>query len=145
MQPDLEFHIDATLLPVACRIQVRQRLRVAFRAHKGRAEWRQGFHGHDPGRDGAGEIFGQERTQRLVFPGLQIARRPVVEQHQAKRVVLCLVHDNGLAKRIALAHEHAELQLVVQPLAGAQGRRLVVRPFGLALRARKHLAAHAYR
>ena len=38
----------------------------------------------DPGRNRGGEVLAQKGTQRLVFPGLQIARRPVVEQAQAE-------------------------------------------------------------
>jgi hypothetical protein len=41
---------------------------------------------HDPGRDAAGEALAQERPQRLVFPGLDVARRPVVEQHQTEEL-----------------------------------------------------------
>jgi len=31
---------------------------------------------NDPGRDGGGEVFGVERAERDVFPGLNVACRP---------------------------------------------------------------------
>ncbi|RYF66813.1 MAG: hypothetical protein EOO22_20425, partial [Comamonadaceae bacterium] len=55
---------------------------------RGCAKRRQRFHGHDPRRQRAREILGEERPERLVFPGLQIARRPVVEQAHAEQVLL---------------------------------------------------------
>jgi hypothetical protein len=34
----------------------------------------------DPGRDAGGEAFAEERAKRLVFPGLNVASGPVVEE-----------------------------------------------------------------
>ena len=73
------------------------------------------------------EILGQKRAQRLIFPGLDVARRPVVEQ---ARPAICfrLGRCRWLAKVIALADPYAELQLVVEPLAPARGLDRRARP-----------------
>jgi hypothetical protein len=93
-QQHFQFDIEGATGLVALVQQVRQRLRVAFRARRlGAAERLQRFGGHHPGRDAGDEALGQERPQRLVFPGLDIARRPVVEQAETGDVL------GGIANR----------------------------------------------
>ena len=55
------------------------------------------FQRHDPRRDAGAEIFRQKRTERLVFPRLNIARAPVVHQDQAKNVVGRAIDRHRLA------------------------------------------------
>ncbi len=62
------------------------------------------------------EVLGQERAERLVFPGLDVARRPVVQQAEAGDVLGRLVDRDGPAQRVAGPDPDAELQLVVEPL-----------------------------
>ena len=94
--------VDAAPFPVFRRTQVRQRFGIAIRPlERGHAKRRQRLHGHDPGRDGGGKALGQERSQRLIFPGLNVARRPVVEQAQAEDVRFRLGDRDRLAQIIA--------------------------------------------
>src|SRR5690606_26777493 len=103
----------------------------------------QRFARDDPWRDGAGEILGQEGAERLVFPGLQVARRPIVEQAQPEQVVVGPFQRDAFAGRIALAYENAEFQFVVQPRAGPEtGRLACAGRAGLADRPREGLARY---
>ena len=43
--------------------------------------------GHDPRRDGRGEVLGAKRAERHVLELLHITRRPVVAQHEAEDAV----------------------------------------------------------
>ena len=138
----LQFHLQRQVegagQPVRLALQVGQGAGVAAfdrRAGEGGAKRRQRLHRHHPGRDGAGEVLGQEGAQRLVLPGLHVTRGPVVEQHQAEEVVFGLRQRHALAQRVAGADEGAQLQFVVQPLARAQGGRLGRGRFQLAQRA----------
>src|SRR5262245_16332911 len=84
---DFEFDVEAAALAVFVRIQIRQRLRIALRTFEsGRAEGRQSFHSYNPRRDRRGEALREERPQRLIFPALNVARRPVIDQTQTKDV-----------------------------------------------------------
>ena len=87
-----------------------------------------------------GKAFGQERAERLVFPGLDIARRPVVEQAQTKHVVFRLGDVDRLAQLVAGADENAQLQFDIHARAGLDGGHGGVRRLGLADRALEGLA-----
>jgi len=78
-----------------------------------------------------------------VFPGLDVARRPVVEQAQAEHVVFGLGDRNGVAHGVARTDEDAQLQLDVHALAGGQHRCLGIGCLELALGAREGLARDA--
>src|SRR5690606_17723892 len=78
-QQDFQADVEGTAGLVGGRTQVWQGLRVARIAFKGDAEGCQRFQRDDPGGNGAGKVLGQKRSQRLVFPRLQIACRPVVQ------------------------------------------------------------------
>ena len=72
---------------VRLRSEIAERCRVRPRdARKRNAKGRQCLQGDDPGRNRGREVLRQKRTQRLVFPRLNIARRPIVEQTQPKHV-----------------------------------------------------------
>lgn len=117
-QQHFEFDIECTGGLVALVQQVRQWLRVAIRACRlGAAERLQRFSRDHPRRDGGNEAFGQERPQGLVFPSLDITRRPVVEQAQAGYVLGSIANRDRLAHVIALANPDAQFQFVVQPRA----------------------------
>src|SRR5690606_41060523 len=59
------------------------------------------FQCDDPGRDGGGEVLRQEGPQRLVFPGLDVACRPVVQDAQAKHALFSEIDRNARAQGIA--------------------------------------------
>jgi hypothetical protein len=127
------------------RVAVFQELaRFAAGLRKGREVGRQRFQRNDPRRNGGSEVLGQKRPERLVFPRLNVARRPVVEQAQAEHVRLGLVDWNRLARRVAGTDIHAQFQLVIEPPARAEYRWLICRrrPL-LADRALHRLTRHA--
>ena len=77
----LKFDGERAALPVGGIIEIRERSRVARGARRhGRAERRKRLRAHDPRADAGEEILGEERPQRLIFPCLDVARRPVVEK-----------------------------------------------------------------
>ena len=49
----------------------------------------------DPGGHRGGERLPEKRPERLVFPGLDVARRPVVHEHHPEHVVECALHGTG--------------------------------------------------
>jgi hypothetical protein len=65
----------------------------------------------------------KEGAQRNVFPALDVARAPIVEEHHAEDVVLGLVHTDALAQGFAVEGDEAGLQLEVQLPAGAEDGR----------------------
>ena len=75
---------------------------------------------HDPGRDRGGERLPQERAERLVLPALDVARAPVVDEHEAEHVVGRLGGRDARAERVAGAGDEPELELDVEPLRSAR-------------------------
>lgn len=59
-------------------------------------------HGGDPRGDGGGETFCEEGTEGLVFPGLDVAGRPVVEKAYAEDVLGRVGDGDGGSERIGL-------------------------------------------
>ena len=78
------------------------------------------------------EGLAEERAERHVLPGLDVARAPVVEQHDAEEVVVGLVDADPGADRGRAADDEAELGLDVEPHARAEDRRGVGRRLALA-------------
>src|SRR5690349_16196871 len=96
-------------------VEVRQRRGIAGRSRKGcGAERRQGLRGDDPRRNRGAEILAEERAERLSFPALQVARRPVVEQAIAEDVVGCLADRDAAAELGWRADVDAELELEIE-------------------------------
>src|SRR5690606_3963511 len=135
--------IQRTLLLVLLVVEIRQRLRVTLGPRRlGATEGLQCFGHHDPGRDAGGEALGQEWPQRLVLPGLEVARRPVVEQAEARHMAARLADRNRLAAGVALADPDTQLQLVVEPLARTEARLAGTRRQGLAIGTPHRCAGH---
>src|SRR3984957_1142998 len=132
---DIEPNIERAGVAVPHRVQIRQGRRGALGPRERNAKRSQRLQRHDPWRNRRREILRQERPQRLLFPCLQIARRPVIEQTQAKDMRLGIRHRNRPPARIARTDEDAEFELVVQAIArpyrgrqGAGGKPLTMRP-----------------
>src|SRR5260221_5460881 len=101
--------------------EIVERLGVAGRPLRlGLAERRERFGGHYPGRDRRREILGEERAQRLVFPGLHIARRPIVEQAQADHAIARRGDRDRLAPRVARPDPNARVKLIERVAATGQ-------------------------
>ena len=66
-----------------------------------RAKWLECVERHDPRRDRRRKILREERTERLILPRLDVARRPVVDETQAEDVSLRLIERNRRAERVA--------------------------------------------
>ena len=72
-----------------------------------------------PRRNAGQEILGEERPQRLIFPRLQVARRPVVEQAIAGDMLARLADRDRRPELVAAADPDAELELVIEAAARA--------------------------
>ena len=73
-------------------VEIRQRRGIAVGPQeRRRAKRLERVERHDPRRDRRREALGEKRTERLVFPRLDVARGPVVQQAHAEEVLLGLV------------------------------------------------------
>ena len=68
------------------------------------------------------KFLARNGPERLVLPGLDVARRPVVQQAVAGDVLGRLADRDRAAQRVAGADPDPELELVVQVAAGAEAR-----------------------
>src|SRR5207245_5406076 len=87
-----------------------------------------------PRLNASAEGLRQDRTERLVFPCLNIARAPVVHQHDPKNVVLSLIDGNGLAQGIPRTNKKRCLQFQIEALARAENRSARIRRLRLSVR-----------
>ena len=110
---------SAPALAVLRIVEIRKRLRVARRPRRHRlAKRRQRFRAHDPRADAGQEILGEERPERLIFPRLEVARRPIVEQAIAGDMVARFADRDRRAELVAVADPDAELELIIEAAAG---------------------------
>src|SRR6185437_2112756 len=77
--------------------------------------------GHPAGH-GGGERLAEERSERDVLPGLDVARGPVVEQGQPEDVVREPTGGDPVAEPGGGADDEPHLGLDVEPAAGSVGR-----------------------
>ena len=79
-----------------------------------------------PGRDRRLERLAEERAERDVLPGLDVARTPVVHEHDAEDVVGEAVrrHAPAVARN---AHDESELELEVEATRWREHRRFGTR------------------
>ena len=84
---------------------------------------------HDPWADRGRRGLGLKRAERLVFPSLNVARRPIVQEHIAED------HRVGLGHRHrpdgGLADNRAHLKLDIKARRGREARQVVVRTLHL--------------
>jgi hypothetical protein len=130
-----EIDVEAAIRPVAGVVKMRQRRRIAFGPRERRGvERRQRFRGHQPGRNRGGEILAEERPERLIFPCLHVARRPVVEQAVAEHMSRRRADRDRRAEIVSRADEHSELEFEIEIARWAVARHGIVLPFALAAR-----------
>ena len=124
-------HIELQIVIVRPRLlQIRQRRRILRGAlHPERL---QRLARHHPRADRGRKRLGLERPERHIFPLLDIARAPVVQQDETEDHRFRLRLGEHLAHRRRLADHDAHFQLEIQPLAGAERRHLRARRFQLA-------------
>src|SRR5580700_9079755 len=126
--------------------KMRQRGWIAFRPRiSGGVERRQRLRGYHPWRDRGAEILAEERPERLIFPALEVARRPVVEQGRAKYVLGRFADRNHSAELGTHADEGAELELEIEIARRSVTRHVLIRTLALALRSLDRRTADAHR
>ena len=122
--------------------EIRQRLRIFGAARRtGHAERFERIADDDPRRHGRREVLRQERTERLVFPLLNIARRPIVHEREAEDAIPRIRDGNRRTKFIRTTDEEANLEFVVHQLRWTKGRRTVVVRNRLTMRPNDRCAA----
>ena len=73
-----------------------------------------------PRRDRRREVLGEEWAERLVFPALDVVRRPVVDETDARNVPLRLRNRNRRAEVVPRPKDRAEFHLVVEFVASVR-------------------------
>src|SRR5215472_10050165 len=110
-----------------------------------RPKRRQRFGSDDPRRDSGEKAFTEEWAQRLVFPRLNVARGPIVQQAESGDVARRVRDGDRCAQLVAGADPNAELELVVETAAWPEAWVRFGRPFALAVRAAQRGAGHGDR
>ena len=94
----------------------------------------EGFEGDDPRGDGGAEVLAEEGAEGDVFPLLDVAGGPIVEEDQAKDVILRLGRRDALAERFAVEGDEGHFEFEVEQARRTEdgwGRRWgVVWPMG---------------
>src|SRR5271154_6940230 len=116
-QRDFQPEVEATLFLIAWVEEIWQRRGIAFWTREGGgAKGSESFHRDHPWRQGGGKTLCEEWSQRLILPGLNVARRPVVHQADSENVLFCFADGDGFSQGIASAHKKAEFQFVIECL-----------------------------
>ena len=92
----------------------------------------EGFEGDDPRGDGGAKVLAEEGAEGNVLPLLDVAGGPIVEEHQAKNVVLRLGRRDALAKRFAVEGDESHFELEVEEAGRAEDGRILRVGAGLA-------------
>ena len=122
LQRDLQSDVVG---PVARVVQVRERRRVLDPRRRRAAEGLQRVGRHDPAADRRREVLGAEGAQRHVLEFLDVARGPVVAEHEAEDALRRRRGVEGRAERVRrAADEEGHLELEVEEPAGAVRRAL---------------------
>src|SRR5687768_16886818 len=123
---NLEVYVEPAGALIAAVAEILERLRiirVAFECF--RTEWSESLHRYDIRRNRRREILRQERPERLVFPRLNVACRPVVDQAYAEDMLFGLADRNRPTEFVSLSYKKPELHFVVEILARDKDRRLL--------------------
>src|SRR5262249_57591119 len=87
-----------------------------------RPERGQRFGGDDPRRDGGEKALAEEWAERLVFPRLDVARGPIVQQAESRDVARRVRNRDRCAELVAGADPNSELELVIETAGGPEAR-----------------------
>jgi hypothetical protein len=118
-QTDIELKIVIVRLRL---LQIGQRRRILLGPMK--AERLQRLARHDPRADRGRERLGLERPERHVFPLLDVARAPVVQQHKAEDHVFRFPFGKHLAHWRRLPDHDAHFEFKIEPFAGPKTGQL---------------------
>ena len=103
---------------------------------------RQSVQRNNPRTHAGTKILAQERAERHVFPFLDVARGPIVEQRQAKDEIIRLGRADRFAQRLSTVGHERHFQFEVQQPRGTKNRRRIVVGTRLAGRTSDRRAAH---
>src|SRR5260370_12801326 len=87
---------------------------------------------YDPWTNGCREGVALKRSKWLVFPSLDVARGPVIEQNIAEDHFIGLGDGDGLAHLRRCAHDRAELEFEIKPTRWAEDGKLSISRLRLA-------------
>ena len=108
----------------------------------GHAQSIEGLEGHDPRGDGGAEVLSEEGAKGDVFPLLDVARGPVVEEHEPEDVIFRFGRRDALAERLAVEGDKGHFEFEVQQAGRAEDGRLVVGGARLAHRTANRRPTH---
>jgi hypothetical protein len=113
--------IKTSLFLIYGRSKVRKRLRIALVPLKGRSAegLKCGHRGH-PRRDRSGKALTEKWAERLVFPRLNIASRPVIQKADSEEMLRSLGDWNRGSKEVGLADIERKFDFEIQRLGAAQ-------------------------
>src|SRR5436305_1023494 len=74
------------------------------------AKWRERLRAHYPRADAGQEILREERSKRLIFPRLDVARRPVIEQAETGDMLARLSDWDRLPELVAGSDPEAKFE-----------------------------------
>src|SRR6185312_1069836 len=142
-QRDFELDCERSAAPVRSVVEVPQLLRVsAGTVRHCLSERLQRLRGDYPWRHAGEEVLCEEWAERLILPGLDVARRPVVEQTIAGDMLCSAADRNRLTELISLADPDAEFKLIVEAAAGTIFGRICVGQLALSAGADHRFAGH---
>src|SRR6266436_561599 len=110
--------------------QIRQQGAFTFR--RPNPKWFKSFTRYDPRTNGCREGLALKRSKWLVFPNLDVARGPVIEQNIAEDHFKGLGDGDGLAHLRRCAHDRAELEFEIKLTRWAEDGKLSISRFRLA-------------
>src|SRR5690242_3845655 len=112
---DLDDDIQPAPTLIGVPQQIWKRRRIPIGPHVGGCpEGLECLERDDPWRYRRRKALGQERAERLVFPTLDVARRPVVEETEPEDVSVGVENRNGRAEGVAAADQNSELRLIIE-------------------------------
>ena len=122
-QKHLELDVEGARGLVRRVQEIGQGRRIARRPRRLRhPKRRQRLGSDDPGRDGGQKALAEEGAERLVFPRLDVARRPIVQQAEARDVACRICDGNRYAQLVARSDPNSELELVVETAGRPEAR-----------------------
>ena len=108
-------------MAVAFVLQVIENLGVLLWA--GDAKVIEGFKGDDPWRNRGSEVLAEKGAEWDIFPLLDVAGGPIIEEDQTKNVILRLGRRDALAERFALEGDKGHFELEVKEAGRTENGR----------------------
>src|SRR5579875_1132734 len=114
---DLKIYVESVLFG-SSRLQIRKRCRVAGWPWGDRsAEGCERLCRNHPRRNARSKAFPEKGAQRLIFPCLNVACRPVIQQRHAPEMLMRPRDWDGCTERVALSDVRSYFQFKIELLA----------------------------